>query len=190
VYKQDYKTQVMHHATAAYLDEVFFVVANENWPIYSVMITFTAKQRQTFLGILMDIYDRSLSWAYTDAWQNVDPADYIPDFWEDVISRSSYHINQDTVVFQYVLWKALLKVSVDVGMPLPVAKQIVLAIVAIRNKGNGRIDEMSHYMKDLLCFLAKESSRQFLISSEVKKVAVNAFLLKKHCYNSIPNKWL
>jgi hypothetical protein len=47
VYKPDYRMQVMHHATAANLDEVLFVVANKNRPIYSVMISFTAEQRQT-----------------------------------------------------------------------------------------------------------------------------------------------
>jgi hypothetical protein len=179
----------MHHATAANLDEVFFVVANENRPIYSVMISFTAKQRQTFLGILMGIYDRSLSWAYIDAWVNADPTDHIPDFREDVISKSSYHVDRDTVVYQYVLWRALLKATIDAGMPLPVAKRIVPAIVAFWNKGKGRIDEMSHYLKELLWYLAQESPRQALMIREIKKLAVNAFLLKKHCYNSIPNAW-
>jgi hypothetical protein len=189
VYKPDYRTQVIHHATVANLDEVLFVVANENRNIYSVMIYFTAEQRQTFLGILTGIYDRSLSWAYADAWENTDPMDHIPEFREDVISKSSYHIDRDTVVFQYVLWRSLLKASIDAEMPLPVAKRIVPAIVAFWNKGKGRIDEMSRYLKELLWYLAQESPRQALMIREIKKGAVNAFLLKKHCYNSIPNAW-
>jgi hypothetical protein len=189
VYKPEYRTQLMHHATAANLDHVFFVVANENRPIYSLMISFTAEQRQTFLGILMGIYNRGLSWAYTDAWDNADPTNDIPGFREDVISKSSYHIDEDTVVFQYVLWKVLLKASIDAEMPLPRAKRIVPAIVAFWNKGKGRIDEMSRYLKELFWYLAQESPRQALMIREIKKVAVNAFLLKKHCYNSIPNEW-
>jgi hypothetical protein len=189
VYKPEYQTQVMHQATAANLDQVFFVVANDNRPIYSLMISFTAEQRQTFLAILMGIYNGGLSWAYTKAWDNDDPTDYVPDFWENVISKSSYHIDRDVVVFQYVLWKVFLKASLDSGMPLPIAKWIVPTIVAFWNKGKGRIDKMSRYLKEISWYLAQESPRQALVIRKIKKMSVNAFLLKKHCYNSIPNTW-
>jgi hypothetical protein len=189
VYKSDYRTQVLHHATATNLEKVFFIVANENTPIYSVLISFSTEQRQTFLGILMGIYDRGLSWAYNDAWTNADPTCHIPFFREEVISRSSYHIDRDTVVFQYVLWKVLLKATIDAEMPLPVAKRIVPAIVAFWNKGKGRIDEMSRYLKEMHWYLAQESPRQALVIREIKKAAVNALLLKRHCWNQIPNTW-
>jgi hypothetical protein len=189
VYKSDYRTQVLHHAMATNLEKVFFVVANENTPIYSVLISFSTEQRQTFLGILMGIYDSGLSWAYNDAWKNDDPTYHIPYFREEVISRSSYHIDQDTVVFQYVLWKVLLKATIDAEMPLPVAKRIVPAIVAFWNKGKGRIDEMSRYLKEMHWYLAQESPRQALVIREIKKAAVNALLLKRHCWNQIPNTW-
>lgn len=48
---------------------------------------------------------------------------------------------------------------------------------------------MSRNLKELLWYLAQESPRQALMIREIKKVAVNAFILKKHCYNSIPNAW-
>jgi hypothetical protein len=97
------------------------------------------------------------------------------------------------VVYQYALWKNLLRASRDAGMPLPIAKRIVPAIVAFWNKGKERIDEMcckmSRYLKELHWYLAQESPRQALIICEIKKVAVNAFLLKKHCFNSLPKTW-
>jgi hypothetical protein len=179
----------LHHATATNLDEVFFVIANECRPIYSVRISFMAEHRSTFLAILFGIYDKSLSWAYSHAWERDNPTDYIPMFREDVISKPSYHIDRDTVVYQYALWKNLLRASRDAGMPLPVAKRIVPAIVAFWNKGKGRIDEMSRYLKELHWYLAQELPRQALIIREIKKVSVNAFLLKKHCFNSLPKTW-
>jgi hypothetical protein len=93
------------------------------------------------------------------------------------------------VVFQYVLWKVLLKATIDAEMPLPAAKRIVPAIVAFWNKGKGRIDEMSRYLKEMHWYLAQESPRQALVIREIKKAAVNALLLKRHCWNQIPNTW-
>jgi hypothetical protein len=75
----------------------------------------------------MEIYDRELSWAYTTAWNDsCNPENHMPHFQQRAVSTSSFRVDQETVLFQYALWRILLKLVCEAGMPLPRAKRIVL----------------------------------------------------------------
>jgi hypothetical protein len=88
VYKPEYRTQVLHHATVANLKYVLFVVAGTTKIHYAVLIRFPEVKLTIMRGILAGIYQRSLKWAYTSA--TVNPLSIIPTFREEVILLKSY----------------------------------------------------------------------------------------------------
>jgi hypothetical protein len=72
--------QVLYHATAASLEYVLFIVASKMNVIYATLIWFPQEKRNVFLGILTGVYNRSLKWAWEDAWEANDPLDFNPLF--------------------------------------------------------------------------------------------------------------
>lgn len=83
VYKPEYRVQVLHHAAVCGLNKVLFVVANEYKPIYATMISITTEQREMYTSIVSDhVYEKLLWWAYTTAWDAVDPEEHFPEFRE------------------------------------------------------------------------------------------------------------
>lgn len=191
VYKQEYRAQVLHHAAVCGFDKVLFVVANEYKPIYATMVTITREQRDTYISIVSDyVYEKSLKWAYTTAWDAADPQEHFPEFRESAISTANYSIDSDTLAFHFAIWRNLLKKLEKAGMPLPIAKRIVPSIVCYWNKEKGRIDEMSGYLKKIQWHLAQATPKQRLTLREIQKMGLNAFLAKKHCFNTVsPEKF-
>jgi hypothetical protein len=191
VYEPNYRVQVLHHAAVCNFEKVLFIVANEYKPIFSTLISFTTSQKQIYKSLLMEIYYRDLSWAYTTAWNDAkNPENHVPQFRQRAVSTSSFGTDQEVLLFQYALWRILLKLVREAGMPLPRAKRIVPSIVAFWNKGKGRIDEMSRYLLNMKWPFTKATPKQFLTIRELHKVALNVFLLKKHCYTSISQELL
>jgi hypothetical protein len=107
IYKPEYRTQVLHHATVANLKYVLFVVAGTTKIHYAVLIRFPEVKLTIMRGILARIYQRSLKWAYTSA--TVNPLSIIPTFREEVISSKSYPITTDCIVFSWIIWKHLMR---------------------------------------------------------------------------------
>ena len=79
-----------------------------------------------FLGMLIGVYNRSLKWAWEDAWQSDDPLLHIPDFRENVVSSGSYLVDKESIGFAYFLWKILLEMVDKAKLPLPLAKKLFL----------------------------------------------------------------
>ena len=96
--------------------------------------------------ILSGVYQQSLKWAYTSAWMANDPGSFIPSSCEDVISRKSYTITKDSIVFQSIIWKCLLSMVQQTQLPLPKAHKIIPEIIARWNCSKGRVDEMTRYL--------------------------------------------
>ena len=186
VYKKDYRAQVLHHAATANLEYVLFVVANETNITYATLICFPKAKRDTYLGLMDGVYDRSLSWAYDNAWNTNDPMTHLPDFRENVVSSKSYPIDRESVCFVYFLWKKLMEMVDKTKLPLPMARKIVPAIVARWNKIKGRIDEMTRYL-DAMTFVSRRSNpKQQLVMRELKKLALTVLFTKKHCFPTKP----
>ena len=188
VYKPQYRAQVLHHAAVCNLSEVLFIVANEFKPIYATLITFSHAQRCTYLSIVKDcVYEKSLKWAYTSSWNDADhPEDHFPEFREAAISTQAHSVENDCVLFHYVMWRSLLKMVEAAGLPLPIAKRIIPAVVSWWNKNKGRIDEMSRHLKGIQWHFSQATPKQRLTLREIEKLALNAFLAQKHCYHNIP----
>jgi hypothetical protein len=89
VYEPNYRVQVLHHAVVCGFEKVLFVVANEYKPIFSTLISFTTSQKQSYQSLLMEIYYRDLSWAYTTAWNDSrNPEHHVPHFRQRAVSTS------------------------------------------------------------------------------------------------------
>jgi hypothetical protein len=127
VYKPEYRTQVLHHATIANLKYVLFVVAGTTKIHYAVLIRFPEVKLTIMRGILAGIYQRSLKWAYTSA--TVSPLSIIPTFCEEVISS----ITTDCIVFSWIIWKHLMRMVLSTMLPLPKAHKIMESV-----EGTGR----------------------------------------------------
>lgn len=188
VYKPEYRVQVLHHAVVCGFDKVLFVVANEFKPIYATMISVTQQQRETYIYMVTEhIYENSLKWAYTTAWDDkANPEQHFPDFREEAVTTPKYHVDHDTLAFHYAVWRLTVTMVEEAGMPLPIAKRIAPKIVCVWNKYKGRIDEMSEYLKKMLWYLSQATPKQQVTIREIKKVALNAFLAKKHAFNTLP----
>jgi len=186
VYKPQYRVQVLHHAAVCDLDEVLFVVANEYKPIFATLISVTAEQRIMWRQLVTEfVYERSLKWAYIAFYEVGDPEIHFPDFRENAVSTPSHHVDRDVVLFHFAIWRYLLDKLHRAEMPLPTAKRIVPTVVSHWNKNKGRIDEMSGYLAHLKFNISQATPKQLLTQRELKKVALNTFLVKKHCFNSI-----
>jgi hypothetical protein len=138
VYKPEYRTQVLYHASIANLKYVLFVVAGTTKIHYTVLIRFPENKLTVMIGILVGIYQRSLKWAYTPAVIN--PSSIIPPFHEEVILFKSYPITKDCIVFAWIIWKHLINVHQCTMLPLPKAHKILLEIVTRWNRSKGGVD--------------------------------------------------
>ena len=74
VYKPEYRSQVLHHATVANLPYILFVVAGETKVLYATLIQFPEAKKTVMKGILRGVYSRSLKWAYTIPLNKEDPS--------------------------------------------------------------------------------------------------------------------
>lgn len=182
VYKPEYRTETLHEATTANLDYILFVVADECRVVYSTLIHFPSNKRRVYLGILEGIYDRTLSWAYTLAWESNDPTTHIPKFRRQMVSSSSYPVGRDCLCFTFIMWKILREMVDYTQLPLPRARFIVPLIVSRWNVGKGRIDEMTRYLSEMNFIFRRASPQQMLIMRELKKMALSTHFVMKHCF--------
>ena len=91
------------------LDYVLFVVASETNIIYATLIHFPKTKRDTYLRLMIGVYDRCLKWAYVDAWSTNDPMTHLPEFREKVVSSKSYPVDRESLCFVYFVWKRLME---------------------------------------------------------------------------------
>ena len=186
VYDSAYRVQVLHHATAANLSHVLFVVASETGIRYATLVHIPKNKRLTYLSILQGVYERCLKWAYEDAWESDDPVAHIPVIRPDVISSSNYPIDEDCIVVAYCIWKILLKKVRAAQLPLPRAKKILPVIITFWNRAKGRIDEMTRHLDSMLFELPRGSPKQRLVMREIMKLGLSVYFSKKHCFPSKP----
>ena len=107
VYKPEYRTQVLHEAACCNLEYVLFVVADETDLIYSTLIHFPSYKRWNYIGILEGVYNRTLTWAYTDAWDSNDPMEFMPEFRQQMVSAPSYPVDRESLCFEFFIWKII-----------------------------------------------------------------------------------
>ena len=186
VYDPQYRVQVLHHATVCMFSDILFVVADESQVIYAVWIRFKEKKKKIYTGILKDVYEKELAWAYTDAWASATPQSHIPQFESNKVYCPCYKIQEEDVLFHYCIWRKMSMSAMRATIPLPRAKRIVPSIVARWNKGKGPVDEMSRYLSTLHFLVAQLGPKPILILREIKKIALGAFLAKKHCFPTTP----
>ena len=130
VYQVDCRSQILHHATAANLDFILFIVASETGARYATLIHIRRVKRDAFHGILRGVYNCCLKWAYVDAWDSPDPVSFIPDIRPDVISSAKYPIDHESLCVSYCIWKSLFKMIHLAQLPLPIGMKIVPVIVS------------------------------------------------------------
>jgi hypothetical protein len=173
VYKPEYRTQVLHHATVANLKYVLFVVADTTKVHYAVLIRFPDQKLACMKTILLGVYQRSLKWAYISALTAIYPVSFMPPFREEIISTKSYPITKDSIVFTWIIWKRLLSMVQQTQPPLPKAHKIIPEIIARWNRSKGRVDEMTRYLDGMNFPFSKGTPKQQLVMREFKKLAVN-----------------
>ena len=159
-----------------------FIVADEDQVIYSTLIHFPSNKRRVYLGILEGVYDRTLSWAYTLAWETNDPMTHMPDFRVQMVSTPSYPVDKESLCFNYFIWKILREMVDKAKLPLSIARMIVPVIVSRWNCCKGRIDEMTRYLSEMNFIFRRASAKQILIIREVKKMALSTYFFRKHCF--------
>merc|ERR1711862_1002355 len=186
VYKPEYRTQVLHEAACCNLDLILFVVADEAEVIYSVLIHFPSHKRRNYIGILEGVYNRTLSWAYTVAWDSNDPMKYMPKFRQQIVSSPSYHVDRESLCFTFFVWTLLREMVEKTQLPLPIAYALVPVIVTRWNRCKGRIDEMTRLLSHMNFVYRRASAKQILIMRELKKLALSTYFIKKHCFPSTP----
>ncbi len=182
VYDASYRTQILHHATAANLNYILFVVANETGITYATMVHVPRRKRLVYLEILTGVYERCLKWAYVDAMNSNNPLAHLPEFCEEAILSPKYPIDRDSLSVSYCIWKILLKKVQRAQLPLPLARKIVPLIVSFWNRGKGRIDEMTRLISTMQFDFDQCTPKQMLIMREVMKIAISVYFVKKHCF--------
>ena len=154
--------------------------------MYATLIYIPKSKRDTYLKLLLGVYDRCLKWAYEDAWDSNDPFPHIPKFRQELVSSSRYPVDEDSLRVRYLIWKILFKKVRKAQMPLPKAKKIVPVIVSTWNRRKGRIDEMTRKLDEMHFDFAKGTPKQKLVLREIKKLALSVYFAKKHCFPSKP----
>ena len=109
------------------------------------MAYFPSHKRRIYFGIMEGIYNRSLSWAYTTAWEAEEPMAHIPQFRRQKVSSPSYPVDRDSICFTYIMWKILREMVNLSQLPLPTGRMLVPVVVSRWNCCKGRIDEMTRY---------------------------------------------
>ena len=106
VWDPEYRTQLLHHATVVNLDYVLFVVASETTIRYATLVYIPEEKRDTYRGILREIYERSLKWAHFPLGN--DPLSPIPPFRESVVSTKSYPVSKEALCFNLLISTTLI----------------------------------------------------------------------------------
>ena len=132
-----HRGQLVHGMASGNLRFAFYVVASLRKIIRVVMVEVEPDDLLMYMRALKYIYETHLNWVLSGSVPVLE------------VANMGHAVDQHTIVKTLDLWRAIRRLIVERGRPLPPCRFILPSMVAIWNRCKGPIDVFSRFLKNV-----------------------------------------
>jgi SAP domain len=131
-----YRCQLLHGMASGALNHAFYVVASLRKIIRVVHVQVGSLIREQYVSVITNLGRQHLSWIAEGA---------VPAM---AFEAGSHAVDHHSVQCTLDLWRAICRLILEQGKPLPAGRHLIPEVVATWNRGKGPIDVYSRFQKN------------------------------------------